>query len=203
MRTTLQTTTQTGTGVGGRLPRVEVQDPTLIRITRIPPSPRLSSLERTMPLVSAFFAIGYSPEPVHTSESFLLFDFPTLIPAHKSCFPFQDTIEITVALLADPSFCKWTLKQSVPVVSCLPRNRRDGILFRLLLSNPWRCRPSPVNWDLLVYTWQQPMSSTSTRAWTNRTQSSFASSSKSVVVSSPDWLRDAFMAWFEGGVNTC
>ena len=48
---------------------------------------------------------------------------------------FQDTIEITVALLADPSFCKWTLKQSVPVVFVYVEIE-DGILFRLPLSDP-------------------------------------------------------------------
>ena len=49
---------------------------------------------------------------------------------------FQDTIEITVALLADPSFCKWTLKQSVPVVFVYVEIELDGILFRLPLSDP-------------------------------------------------------------------
>ena len=197
MRTTLQTMTQTGTGAGAKPPPVEVRDPTLTRITRMPPSPRLSLLGRTMPSVSGSFkhlifpfyyiclhTIWFSPAISHFTTYCLhtiwfspaIFDKAYINPLSS----FQDTIEITVALLADPSFCKWTLKQSVPVVFVYVEIE-DGILFRLPLSDPWGVDRPAVNW-VLVYTCRHPASHTSTRAWTNTAQSSFASS-KSVVSS--------------------
>ena len=180
MRTTLQTMTQTGTGAGAKPPPVEVRDPTLTRITRMPPSPRLSLLGRTMPSVSGSFKHLIFPFYficLHTIWfSPAIFDKAYINPLSS----FQDTIEITVALLADPSFCKWTLKQSVPVVFVYVEIE-DGILFRLPLSDPWGVDRPAVNW-VLVYTCRHPASHTSTRAWTNTAQSSFASS-KSVVSS--------------------
>ena len=52
MRTTLRTTTQTGTGEGARLPPVGVLVPIWTPITRTPHSPRLSSLGTIIPSVS-------------------------------------------------------------------------------------------------------------------------------------------------------
>ena len=52
MRTTLRTTTQTGTGEGARLPPVGVPVPIWTLTTRTPHSPRLSSLGTIIPSVS-------------------------------------------------------------------------------------------------------------------------------------------------------
>ena len=59
MRTTLRTTTQTGTGEGARLPPVGVLVPIWTPIIRTPHSPRLSSLGTIIPSVSDLMSLVY------------------------------------------------------------------------------------------------------------------------------------------------
>ena len=127
MRTTLRTTTQTGTGEGARLPPVGVPVPIWTPTIRTPHSPRLFSLGTIIPSVSDEMSF------VHLASLIYLLPFtnnqPNPTKHLNPIFSFEDPIEITVALLADPAFCKWTRNKACLLLGCspcLPRNRRSG-----------------------------------------------------------------------------